>query len=68
MRRALGWIAIATSIAFAGCWVEDADYAEFQVSCARERCPEDLCCNAARVCVEGTVDDLGECSEPTEAP
>ncbi len=49
------------AFALASCGLDDLDYAEFQVSCARERCPADFCCNADDICEAGDPDEVGLC-------
>lgn len=51
-------------LGLSSCGLDDLDYGEFQVTCARERCPAKFCCDADEICVEGGADELGQCSAP----
>jgi hypothetical protein len=62
MRRFLLVAALALSTSgLVRCGLDDLDYTQFQVSCARERCPADYCCDAESLCDKGSADDLGLC-------
>jgi len=60
---ALGLCALATA-----CGLGEVDYAKFEVSCARERCPADYCCDDRALCQEGAANDLGQCAEARGGP
>ncbi len=61
-------LALCLQALTAACGLGEVDYAKFQVSCARERCPQGYCCDGREVCQEGDSDDLGQCVEAPGGP
>lgn len=52
---------VVGALALTSCGLDPLDYGEFEVSCARDRCPSDFCCNDDAICVEGDADAFGLC-------